>query len=98
MTPTRDLATNVARAVIDRIATDRLCNSENIGDAVFRELAMAAVKPEQGGSSYAVGRLLGTAQEMLMEIATHIPPQSQPSCFYAAQTALEAALREFQVL
>jgi len=45
MTPTPDLAKRVAGAVVERIATDRFCNSENIGDAVFRELAVAAAKP-----------------------------------------------------
>jgi hypothetical protein len=47
----------VARAVVDRIATDRCCNTENIGDAVFRELSVALVaeqakKPPQPQVGY----------------------------------------------
>lgn len=41
----RDLSTAIARAVMDRIEADKLCNSDNIGDAVFRELAVAAANP-----------------------------------------------------
>lgn len=47
MTPTRDLATTFARAVLDRIDDDRCCNSENITDAIFREMAVAAATDSQ---------------------------------------------------
>lgn len=43
-TPTRDFAAAIARAVIDRIDTDQCCNSHNIGDAIFREMAVAVVE------------------------------------------------------
>lgn len=64
MTRTHDLATKLATAVIDRIDTDRCCNNANIGDAILRELAVAALAPP-GGTPNEPGDVRRAAEELI---------------------------------
>jgi len=92
----RNLADTIARAVLDRIETDGCCNSENIGDAVFRELTIAAAMPGQPSGENGLDRLIVAGQSMLEEINVHVRRFAEPTCFNEAYAALDDILREFQ--
>lgn len=97
MTSIHDFATKLTVAVVDRIATDRCCNSANIGDAILKELAVAALAP-LSGTSRTASRLITAAHAMLDENRTHQLVGARWSCFDYAHHELEAALREIEGL
>lgn len=96
MTAIHDIATKLATAVVDRIETDRCCNTANIGDAILRELAVAALSP-MPGNARTPERLLVAARNMTYEIRAHSMLGSH-TCFDSACLELEAALRELDAL
>jgi len=96
MTQPRNLADIIARAVLNRIEADGCCNSENIGDAVFRELTIAAATPVQPSSENGLNRLIKAGRLMLKEINLHVHRRNEPACFYEAYKTLADILLEFQ--
>lgn len=84
MTHTHALAAKITSAVIDRIATDRMCNSANIGDAVVKELAVASLSPSPGSADP-----VRTATENLIRLVL-----SKPSLTFNTHSDLDAALEK----
>lgn len=99
MTAIHDIATKLTAAVVDRIDTDRCCNTANIGDAILKELAVAALTPIPGNSRTA-SRLITAAHKMLDENRSHhlVGGARIASCFDDAHRELESALREIEAL
>ncbi len=84
MTATQDIATKLAAAVIDRIEADRCCNSDNIGNAILKELAVVALSAQPGMPSSDPVRM---ATEDLIRLVIR-----EPSLTFNTPSKLDGAL------